>query len=159
MAFRSARLARPAPLPPFPPGSRGEDILAQRYISTRPLFTSPRELQFVQQRQQLQAAAAAREGEEGGEPADAAVLSALGGFYRAILAAMRDEAVVVEQVGGSAPTPLTPPAVRPCSLGAPALPGGRPRWPPGGADTPFTLLPAGVPLPRPRPVPLCAARV
>ncbi|KAL4853455.1 Exocyst complex component SEC10b [Chlorella vulgaris] len=100
--------------------SQGESMLVHRYISTRPMFTSLRELQFVQQQQQLQAsaaaAAAAALGSSGnaaaqqaaaaaqaGElsAADLSSLRALSSFYKGLLSAMRDEAVVLEQVFSS----------------------------------------------------------
>lgn len=96
-----------------PPCSRGEAILVQRYISTRPMFTNLRELQFAaqQQQQQQQAAAAAAAAAstagagsaeaaaaEAEAAADLAALRGLSGLYKGILGAMRDEAVVVEQV-------------------------------------------------------------
>ena len=86
----------------------------QRYISTRPMFTNLRELQFVaqQQQQQQQAAAAAAAAAstagagsaeavaaEAEAAADLAALRGLSGLYKGILGAMRDEAVVIEQVG------------------------------------------------------------
>lgn len=88
--------------------SRGESILVQRYISTRPMFTNLRELQYAAQQQQQQAAAAAAAaGEAGGgsggaeaaeAAADAAALRGLSSLYKSILGTMRDEAVVIEQV-------------------------------------------------------------
>lgn len=96
------------------PRSRGEAILVQRYISTRPMFTNLRELQFVAQQQQQQAAAAAAASASGAgaggaesaaaaeaeaeAAADLAALRGLSSLYKSILATLREEAVVIEQV-------------------------------------------------------------
>ena len=85
--------------------SRGEDLLVQRYISTRPMFTNLREAQFVAQQQAAQAAQAAggaavdeAAAADAAAAADLASLRGLSGLYKGILLAMRDEAVVIEQV-------------------------------------------------------------
>ena len=109
----------PSPLPPCRLlCSRGEAILVQRYISTRPMFTNLRELQFVAAQQQQQQQQAAAGGGGGGSSssgaagsaqaaaeaeavaADLAALRGLSSLYKSILSTMRDEAVVIEQVGG-----------------------------------------------------------
>ncbi|KAL4458016.1 hypothetical protein ABPG75_012881 [Micractinium tetrahymenae] len=86
--------------------SRGEAILVQRYISTRPMFTNLRELAFAQQQQQQQQEAAAAAAGGGSEAealeaeaaTDLAALRGLSSLYKSILSTLRDEAVVIEQV-------------------------------------------------------------
>jgi hypothetical protein len=94
------------------PCSRGEAILVQRYISTRPLFTNLRELQFAAAHQQQHQAVAGAGGGAGAAylaqaaaeaeaaAADLAALRGLSSLYKSILSTMRDEAVVIEQVRG-----------------------------------------------------------
>ncbi|PSC72605.1 exocyst complex component sec10 [Micractinium conductrix] len=87
--------------------SRGEAILVQRYISTRPMFTNLKELQATAASQAAAAAAAAalavgtpdsEEALEAEAAADAAALRGLANLYKHLLGTLRDEAVVIEQV-------------------------------------------------------------
>ncbi|KAK9825577.1 hypothetical protein WJX74_007103 [Apatococcus lobatus] len=65
---------------------RGETSLMQRYIATRAMFMDAKEVQFTEGRRAVDAAEAIT------------AMRSLGGLYKNILAAVRDEAVVMEQV-------------------------------------------------------------
>ena len=61
-------------------------MIVQRYIATRAMFMDAKEVQFTEGRRAVDAAEAIT------------AMRSLGGLYKGILAAVRDEAVVMEQV-------------------------------------------------------------